>query len=62
MAVNLKFCVSEKAYKLGSAHRHLRKVEKIFSELNVTSDKIESELLDLLEFCNARIKELRERE
>lgn len=62
MATTLKFCLSEKAYKLGSAHRHLKKVEKIFSELDVGTDKIETELLDLLEFCNARIKELKERE
>lgn len=60
MATTIKFCLSEKAYRLGAAHRHLRKVEKIFSELHVATDKIETELLDLLEFCNARIRELKE--
>lgn len=60
MPNSLKFCLSEKAYRLGSAYRNLKKVEKAFSELDVGTDKIETALLDLLSFCETRIKELKE--
>jgi len=52
--------VAVKARKLGQAHDYLRKVEKIFTELHVGTQQTEKELLDLLEFCNARCMELGE--
>lgn len=59
MPSDRKPSIAVQAYQLGKAHMQLRKVEKIFSELNVATDKIESHLLDLLEFCNSRIRELK---
>lgn len=49
-----------KAYKLGQAHSYLRKIEKIFVDLNLDTPEISREVRDLLEFCNKRCMELRE--
>ena len=57
-----KMNVADKAYKLSTAHRNLRKVEKILSEMDVATGQIERALLDLLEFCTSQIMELKERE
>ena len=50
-----------KAYKLGQAHMYLRKVEKIFIELNIGTEKTMTDLIHLLEYCNARCTELKEK-
>lgn len=53
--------VATKAFKLGQAHSYLRKIEKIFNELNLGTEKTETDLLNLLEYCNARCMELKEK-
>lgn len=50
-----------RAFKLGQAHVFLRKVEKIFIDLNVATDQVESDLLQLLEFCNEKVMEIKEK-
>lgn len=46
------------AYQLGKAHDYLKKVAKIFSELNIAASDEEMELLDLMEFCNSQVIKL----
>lgn len=48
------------AYNLGKAHDYLRKVEKIFSELNIATAHEGMELLDLMEFCNRKVVEIKQ--